>query len=465
MPLQIRRGTEAERLVLATPPQDGELVYITDTKQLYIGDGATLLNALTPVTGYTNEDALDYIGSVLDAGPHTGITFVHDDASDTIQATVNPSQLLQNLDLNGNDITGSGNINIIGDLTVKGKLDADFQGTVSGDDSTILVDAVSNKINLDGTVKGNITPDANETYDIGSAANRFRDLYLSGTSIELGSATITATGTAVNLPAGSTIDGLQIQSELSDDTATITDIQGSVFADDSTTLVNAVEGTVVLNNGSISATNNVLTSNAANDFSIQISNPDDAINTTLVLYNKDNTMAQKFFSIAGATPIDPSGIAMRGFGTGFAGSGSEVKVTAGHYIGTVQGQGYDPDFNGGESVLSSAVSFRVDPNGTVADDTVPGQIELQTNAATGTAPDIKYCIFDSQGRLGINQQSAVATLDVNGFAKLALLSSSPASPANGMIAIDDGTDWSGVATGGNQQTVVAYINGAWVKLG
>ena len=35
----------------------------------------------------------------------------------------------------------------------------DVQGSVFGDDSTVIIDAVSNKVNLDGTVKGNIIPD------------------------------------------------------------------------------------------------------------------------------------------------------------------------------------------------------------------------------------------------------------------------------------------------------------------
>ena len=43
MPLLIRRGTEAQRLALAGPsvPASGELLYVTDTKKLYIGDGVT----------------------------------------------------------------------------------------------------------------------------------------------------------------------------------------------------------------------------------------------------------------------------------------------------------------------------------------------------------------------------------------------------------------------------------------
>jgi len=60
---------------------------------------------------------------------------------------------------------------------------------------------------LNGNLDGHIVPDTNEAYDLGSTSFRFRDLYLSGTSIELGSATITATGSTVVLPSGSGVDG------------------------------------------------------------------------------------------------------------------------------------------------------------------------------------------------------------------------------------------------------------------
>lgn len=82
------------------------------------------------------------------------------------------------------DITGT----FIGNLTgnVLGYLDGDMEGSVFADDSTLLVDGVNSSINLNGTVKGNIIPDADETYDIGSSTNRFKDLYLKGSTIDLG---------------------------------------------------------------------------------------------------------------------------------------------------------------------------------------------------------------------------------------------------------------------------------------
>lgn len=50
MPLQLRRGTEAERQALTAPLANGEPLWIPVTSQLYIGDGSTPANLLTPVS-------------------------------------------------------------------------------------------------------------------------------------------------------------------------------------------------------------------------------------------------------------------------------------------------------------------------------------------------------------------------------------------------------------------------------
>jgi len=56
----------------------------------------------------------------------------------------------------------------------------------------------------------NVSPSSTELYDLGSSTKKWRDLYLSGSSLYLGDAVITATGTTVNLPVGSTIGGLRV---------------------------------------------------------------------------------------------------------------------------------------------------------------------------------------------------------------------------------------------------------------
>jgi Major tropism determinant N-terminal domain len=219
MPLQVRRGTDAERLAMTQPLASGELLYVTNEQRLYIGNGNTLGGVL--ITGYTDGDAKDSAAEIFTDGVHSGIGFTYNTATNVITATVDLSSY-------------TGTINA-----------SAFKGTLVADDSTLLVDAVDGKINLDGTVKGNIIPNTNEIYDIGSASNRFKDLYLSGSSIELGAATITSVGSVVNLPAGSTINGIEILSG-SGAGALIGDLTGSVFADNSTMLINGTDGSVNL---------------------------------------------------------------------------------------------------------------------------------------------------------------------------------------------------------------------------
>ena len=129
MALRIRRGTELERLTVVFA--EGEIVYATDTKRLYVGDGVT-------AGGIAAADLL------TDSSPQLGNT----------------------LDLNSHDIIGFGNINIQGDITATGTLTVptiitDVQGSIFGDDSTPLVDGANNKLILNNNSihdLGDVTP-------------------------------------------------------------------------------------------------------------------------------------------------------------------------------------------------------------------------------------------------------------------------------------------------------------------
>jgi len=57
-------------------------------------------------------------------------------------------------------------------------------------------------LNIAGQITGALIPSANITYDLGSPTNRFKDLYLSTSTIYLGEANISASGSAIVLPAG-----------------------------------------------------------------------------------------------------------------------------------------------------------------------------------------------------------------------------------------------------------------------
>jgi hypothetical protein len=216
MALQIRRGPTADRM--SYTPVVGELIWDTSTNSLYIGNGTTAggLPAGTLVT----EDVQDIASTMLVSGTHNNIAFTYDDTLGRINSQIDLS---------------------IYDGTIEAP---GFKGSVYASDSTLLLNALTGAVNLDGTVKGNIVPNANEAYDLGSVSNRFRDLYLSGSSIELGSATITATGSAVNLPAGSTINGVAIGTGSGAGVEAGMNYNINIVGDDSTTIINATTKSV-----------------------------------------------------------------------------------------------------------------------------------------------------------------------------------------------------------------------------
>jgi hypothetical protein len=64
-----------------------------------------------------------------------------------------------------------------------------------------------NNLTVNGTVNSDLIPDGDETRNLGSAAAKWNELYLSGNTITLGTATISSSDGGIILPAGSTIDG------------------------------------------------------------------------------------------------------------------------------------------------------------------------------------------------------------------------------------------------------------------
>ena len=91
MALRLRRGTDAQRALIT--PLDGELVYTTDTKKLYVGDGTT-----------AGGIAVDTAGTFLGA----------------------------DLDLNNYNLTGTGNVNVTGNITATGNMTVDGDLTLGG---------------------------------------------------------------------------------------------------------------------------------------------------------------------------------------------------------------------------------------------------------------------------------------------------------------------------------------------
>lgn len=107
-------------------------------------------------------------------------------------------------------------------------VDTDTLATVTtrGSTTTNSITIGGATINGNTTVAGNIVPNANEQYDLGSATNRFRDLYLSTNTIKMGSNTIGFNGTgAANL----VVNGEPINTVINNSTIVQNVINGSAW--------------------------------------------------------------------------------------------------------------------------------------------------------------------------------------------------------------------------------------------
>jgi len=219
MALQVRRGTNAERLGIT--PLVGELIYVTDTKQLYVGDGTTVGGTTT---------IANTIDSLL---------------SDT------SPQLGGELDLNGNNITGTGNINITGTITASGTVNLG-----DGVGSDILV--------IGGAIQGHLVPDADSAHNLGSPTKFWNAAWIDQLTVDsqitaervqadiiADDSTVVFDSSTGLIPAAQvsgTFTGSVTGNVVGNVTGTLDgDVTGSVFGDDSTLLVDGINNTVSFN--------------------------------------------------------------------------------------------------------------------------------------------------------------------------------------------------------------------------
>ena len=169
---------------------------------------ATVASIATNNYYYANGQPLDFGGSP--GGSNTQIQFNN---AGEFGATANLSfdSATNNLAVTGNIVlstgsyygNGSGLTNIAGANVTGTVANATTAGTVT----TNAQPNITSVGTLTGlVVSGSITPSANISYDLGNATNAFRELYLSGNTIRLGSSNISSNGTGITLanPGGGT---------------------------------------------------------------------------------------------------------------------------------------------------------------------------------------------------------------------------------------------------------------------
>lgn len=218
MALQVRRGTNAERLGIT--PAEGELIFTTDTKQLYVGDGSTA-GGITSIAG----------------------------TIDSLLADTTP-QLGGTLDLNNFDITGTGNINITGNIQATGNIN--------------LGDGVgSDVLNLGAEISGSIIPNTDSAHNIGSGSKYWNEAWINQLNVNsqitaeriqadiIAEDSTVVFNAATGIVAAEQVSGTFTGNVVGNVTGNVVgntlgyhtgDVSGSVFADDSTLMIDGNNG-------------------------------------------------------------------------------------------------------------------------------------------------------------------------------------------------------------------------------
>jgi len=177
MSLRLRRGTDGERLAIT--PEAGELIFTTDTKTVYVGDGATQGGIIVSAGGVTLADLGDtnivsaqdgdLLGYNASASKWEATRFVDTDITGSVFAkdsgvlvdansglitgTVSTDAVTASGTITANafvgDITGGVTGDVVGDVTgnvvgnTTGYHTGDITGSVFAIDSGLMVDAIN----------------------------------------------------------------------------------------------------------------------------------------------------------------------------------------------------------------------------------------------------------------------------------------------------------------------------------
>jgi hypothetical protein len=292
MALKLRRGTDSERTGIVFA--EGEPVYVTDTGELYIGDGSTQ-------GGLRVSNELE-----LDLSPSLG----------------------GNLDLNQNNIVGTGNININGNITATGEI--------------TLGDGIEDNITVGGVLASGLVPDSDGAYDLGTSGLAWRNGFFEG----------------LNVDGEITANSLQISSiELSDSTVLFDGDTNTIFAESlvaESIEANSIEGNFV---GSVFGEDSTLLvdANSSSLYTplLEISESSiTRIDDGFELQFKGKSLAVEWYDLDSALDSAPRFLWKAGRSNGDILAPVQTNDTVGAIVGTI--------FDGSAEVPNSAISIVID---------------------------------------------------------------------------------------------------------
>jgi hypothetical protein len=172
-------------------------------------------------TGSATGDA----GIVIERGDDNNVFLGYDESEDevvfgtgTFTGSSTGNLSITDANIRAADVTATGALDVSGASTLRG----DITLGVNAGDST------EDTITVNGRFVSNLEPLNNITYDLGSPARRWRDLYLSGNTIDIGGATISGDGTGA-IAISATGATLPSGSKIGTDPLAVTDDSGAII--------------------------------------------------------------------------------------------------------------------------------------------------------------------------------------------------------------------------------------------
>ena len=222
--IQLKRATAAQWTAANPVLYSGEIGLETDTNKFKIGDGTTAYNSLPYFNGNLTGSSLNDLADVTITSAANG-DFLRWNGTAWINDAVNLStdtvgNYVESLTA-GTGITVTNNSGEAATPTIA-------IGQSVGTSASVTFGGLT--VNGQTTVAGHVVPSANETYDLGTSSNRFRDIYLSGTSINLGGVEISSDGTNISMPGNASTASTLANSRT---IALSGDVSGSVSFDGS----------------------------------------------------------------------------------------------------------------------------------------------------------------------------------------------------------------------------------------
>ena len=149
-----------------------------NTNLIYFDVSSDPANPKIGIINGTPAYELDVTGTINATDMRAGSLIVDDLSLDNATLTTTVG------DINIAPATATDFINLNGNVEVTGNIHA--TGSITADGNLTLGDADTDSITINADIASHILPDITETYDLGSADKRWRDIYLSGQSITLG---------------------------------------------------------------------------------------------------------------------------------------------------------------------------------------------------------------------------------------------------------------------------------------